>query len=86
MNTELILTNGELIRLARQKAGLNQSQLGERIGVRQETISSWENEHTEPTARQLKAIEDTTGFALWVHLRPYENPLERGIDQAFRAA
>jgi HTH-type transcriptional regulator/antitoxin HipB len=40
---------GNLIRRARRKRGLNQSQLGERAGLRQETISLIETGH--PAAR-----------------------------------
>lgn len=40
---------GNLIRRARRKRGLTQAQLGERAGLRQETISLVENGH--PAAR-----------------------------------
>ncbi len=47
---------GNLIRRARKKQGLNQSQLGERAGLRQETVSLIETGHPAARLDTLLAI------------------------------
>ncbi len=80
MATDLILTNGELLRKARRDAGLDQAELAREVGVRRETISAWETGRSEPTARQLKAIENATACAwLWSQLRRYLSPLDQPV-------
>lgn len=76
MATQFVLTNGELIRKARKEAGLDQAQLAALVGVRRETVCSWETNHSEPSARQVKRIEKATGALwLWPQLRPHVSPL-----------
>lgn len=43
------LTLGERLRIARDRAGLTQAQLGEALGVRTQTVGNWERNATEPT-------------------------------------
>ena len=38
--------DGDEVRRRRKALGLSQTELGERIGIRQPTISSWEQGHT----------------------------------------
>lgn len=81
MAVQLVLTNGELIRKARVEARLNQTELGKLVGVRQETISSWENNYTEPSMIQAKRIEDATGALwLWSELRRKVQPSDMSVD------
>ena len=47
---------GNLIRRARKKRGLNQSQLGERAGLRQETISLIETGHPAAKLETILAV------------------------------
>ena len=76
MTIEMKLTNGELIRKAREDAQLDQRALGLAIGVSRETVCRWETNRRDPSARQLKAIERATGCEwLWDQLSSYLNPL-----------
>lgn len=52
------------IKAARALAGLEQSELAERVGVSRATISSWENGNTEPNATQFVRIARTTDVSV----------------------
>lgn len=54
-------TLGEALRSRRIERGLTQQELSQMIGVRQATISSWENGHTGPRKRQLEQLEAVLG-------------------------
>jgi transcriptional regulator with XRE-family HTH domain len=45
---------------ARRDAGLTQQELAEQTGISQFSISKYENGHTEPRARSLRAIAQAT--------------------------
>ena len=46
------------LKAARVNAELSQEEAAEQIGVRQETISSWENKKTYPKSNQLDKIAE----------------------------
>lgn len=47
---------GERIKSARKNAGLTQRELGEKLGVSEKTVSSWEINRTEPSMGTLEKI------------------------------
>jgi transcriptional regulator with XRE-family HTH domain len=47
---------GKRIHDARKRAGLNQAQLGKRLGVQQGAVSKWETGDSSPTGEQLVQI------------------------------
>lgn len=47
---------GESIRTWRQKNSMTQKELGERLGVRAQTVSSWETNRTEPDIGTVEAL------------------------------
>ena len=47
----------DLVRYVRVELGLTQSEFGALLGVRYETISSWENDHTVPPLFKQRLIE-----------------------------
>ena len=47
---------GEMIRKAREGKGLTQVELGQQLSTSNGTISRWENEHTEPSFRQVNDL------------------------------
>jgi DNA-binding XRE family transcriptional regulator len=47
---------GDLSHKARKDADLDQGQLAERVGVRQATVSKWENDQAVPRLRYLGRI------------------------------
>ena len=54
---------------ARNKAGLTQKELAERIGTRQSNVSRIENGNSNPSIAILKRIADATGTKLQVVFR-----------------
>jgi Zn-dependent peptidase ImmA (M78 family)/DNA-binding XRE family transcriptional regulator len=56
--------NVSLIQRYREQAGLNQSQLGKKIGVTRQTIAAWEKADREPSILQLSRIATTLGVPL----------------------
>lgn len=62
---DMILWNGGLVRALRQFMGFTQAQLAEEMGVRQETISEWENGVYTPSrasSKHLSLIAERAGF------------------------
>ena len=59
---------GDLLRLARVKAGLTQAELASRAGVAQTLISSYENGHRQPTMPALIRLLEAAGFELRMRL------------------
>lgn len=47
-----------VIREARRKMGLNQTELAEQMGVTQSAVSHWENGETMPTPRQIPRLAE----------------------------
>ena len=54
----------ELLRNARESMGITQTELAERLGVVQRTISSWEIGSRAPTFVQMVAAADAIGIPL----------------------
>lgn len=59
---------GDLLRLARVKAGLTQAALAARAGVAQAAISAYENGHRQPTLPTLYRLLIAAGFELRMRL------------------
>ena len=55
------MTIGEIIQLARKKAGITQKELGERLGVSGSMIGQWENDLRKPKSETLEKISDALG-------------------------
>jgi transcriptional regulator with XRE-family HTH domain len=62
-----------LIRLARYKAGLTQSELGERAGIDQQVVSAYETGRREPTLPTLTKLLAAAGFEMRIRLEPTED-------------
>lgn len=54
---------GRRIALARERAGINQSELGRRLGVSGQAVSSWETEETEPRGKRVDQISRILGVS-----------------------
>jgi len=46
------------IRTARERAGLTQRQLGDRLGIRQSSVGQWERGFTRPAAWRMASLHD----------------------------
>jgi uncharacterized protein len=62
-----------LIRLARDKAGLTQTELAVLAGVSQQTISAYETGRKEPTLPSLQRLLEAAGFELRIRLEPSDD-------------
>ena len=58
--------DAESIRSLREHIGLTQQQMAERLGVRQQTISEWENQAYKPRGASvtlLRMVAEDSGFS-----------------------
>jgi transcriptional regulator with XRE-family HTH domain len=58
-------TIGQLIRTAREKAGLSQDDLAAALGVAKARVSELENDRANPTLGTLYAYAKTLNVPLW---------------------
>jgi predicted nucleotidyltransferase/DNA-binding XRE family transcriptional regulator len=64
------MTPGELIRDARRKARLSQTDLARRAGVAQSVISAYESDRREPGMGMLTKLIEATGHHLTLNVEP----------------
>ncbi len=57
-------TLGDRLAAAREAAGLSQSSLATRLGVRQKTLRAWEGDVSEPRANRLQMLAAMLGVSL----------------------
>ena len=62
-----------LLKEARRRAGLSQSELGERAGKAPSAISRWERAGSEPSLETLRALIRAAGFDLMIGLVPADD-------------
>ena len=62
------MTAAQIIREARLKAGLTQSQLAERLGRERAQVARWEIGGQEPSFENVVAVVEACGFALNVEI------------------
>jgi len=72
------MTSGALIREARQRAGLSQTELARRAAVAQSVISAYETDRREPGLAMLTKLVEAAGHDLVVDVRPSAS-LRRGL-------
>ena len=62
---DTVLWNAQLIKALRRYMGLTQAEFAQKLGVRQATVSQWENSAYEPTlatSKYLSLIAEQVGF------------------------
>jgi transcriptional regulator with XRE-family HTH domain len=57
-------TFGDRMTGAREAAGLSQSDLAKRLGVKVKTIRAWENDRSEPRANRLQMLAGVLGVSI----------------------
>src|SRR5438094_10659604 len=58
------MTGAQIIREARVKAGLTQTELADRLGRARAQIARWETGGQEPSFENLRAVVEACGFVL----------------------
>ena len=64
------MTFGERLQALRQRAGMSQEQLAERLGVSRQAVSRWERDETMPETDKVIALADLFGVTTDYLLRP----------------
>ncbi len=78
-----------LIRLARSKAGMTQTELASRAGVSQQVVSEYETGRKEPTLPSLRRLANAAGYEISMRLEPldeHDESIERFLDTLPRDA
>jgi transcriptional regulator with XRE-family HTH domain len=62
------MTAAQIIREARLKAGLTQTELAERLGRERAQVARWEIGGQEPSFENVQAVVEACGFALRIEI------------------
>lgn len=80
------MISADLIREARLRAGLTQSELGRRLGRTQSAIARWESGRVEPSLETLRDIIRACGLELGIGIYNYDDSyvpfIERNLELA----
>jgi transcriptional regulator with XRE-family HTH domain len=82
------MTGAQIIREARLKAGLTQTELAERLGRDRAQVARWETGGQEPSFENLRSAVEACGFSLRVEIAEREETpaldaeLETSLPQA----
>jgi hypothetical protein len=82
------MTAAQILREARLKAGLTQSELAERMGRERAQVARWEIGGQEPSFANLRSAVEACGFVLQIEIREraatpeLDAELERSVPQA----
>ena len=78
------MSYGVVIRDARKRSGMSQTELADKVGVSRSAINDWEHEAYAPTdAKNIVALETALGFKggelyLRIHANPPSTPSPEG--------
>lgn len=78
------MTGGDLIVMARRRAGLTEQELGERVGCEQAAIARWERGEDEPSWEDVGAVASACGLQVEAHLVSEDRSLWGEIAMALR--
>jgi transcriptional regulator with XRE-family HTH domain len=67
-----VVTGAQIIREARLKAGLTQSELAERLGRDRAQVARWETGGQEPSFENLQSVVEACGFTLSIEIAEQE--------------
>lgn len=76
------MLSGDIIRDARLRAGLSQTDLGERVGRDRTQIARWERHAVAPSLETLRELVQACGFDFSLRLEA----LDRSDDDVLRSA
>ena len=75
------MISGDLIREARQRSGLTQAELGERLGKAQSSIARWERGDVQPSLETMRVVVRACDLDLTFHLSKLDDSNVAIIDQ-----
>jgi len=75
-------TFGDRLAGAREKAGLSQHELSERLGVKLTTLRQWENDLAAPRANRLQMLAGMLGVSLTWLLTAHGDGIDAPVDVA----
>jgi transcriptional regulator with XRE-family HTH domain len=75
------VVSGDLIKEARLRAGLTQTELGDRLGKAQSVIARWERGDVQPSLETLRDVIRACGLELGFHLSRFDDSNFTIIDQ-----
>ena len=67
------MTGATLVREARRRAGLTQTELARRVGTTQSAIARLERGHTDPSVERVRHLVNAVGLDLHVGLAPIDD-------------
>lgn len=70
---------GYLLRIARERAGLSQRELAQRLGCSQQAIAQSERWASNPTVAFMRRWAETSGGEMSLELRPSDEAMRRRI-------
>jgi transcriptional regulator with XRE-family HTH domain len=74
------MKTADVVRIARQRAGLTQQQLADRSGHPRETIARWETGAREPSLTDLRALVSAADLDLVINLAQRDESLLEAVD------
>jgi transcriptional regulator with XRE-family HTH domain len=74
------VTSADIVRIARQRAGLTQQQLADRSGHPRETIARWETGAREPSLSSLQKLADAANLELVIRLAERDPSLRESVN------
>ena len=74
------MNTADVVRIARQRAGLTQQQLADRSGHPRETIARWETGAREPSLSDLRALVSAANLDLVLNLAERDESLLEAVD------
>ena len=78
------MVSGDLIKEARLRAGLTQTELGARLGKTQSVIARWERNDASPSLETLRGVVRACGFDLTFFMSKFDDSNVTIIDQHLR--
>jgi transcriptional regulator with XRE-family HTH domain len=82
------VTGAQIIREARLKAGLTQTELAERLGRDRAQVARWETGGQQPSFENLRAVVEACGFELRLEIAEREDTpvLDAELEQSLLQA
>jgi transcriptional regulator with XRE-family HTH domain len=79
-----LMMSGDLIKEARLRAGLTQTELGARLGKAQSVIARWERDDVSPSLETVRDVVRACGLDLTFFMSKFDDSNVTIIDQHLR--